>query len=33
VPAGSSRIRFALSGAHRGEDVAALADTVIRLAR
>jgi 8-amino-7-oxononanoate synthase len=33
VPAGTSRMRFTLSAAHTAEDVAALAEAVIRLAR
>jgi 8-amino-7-oxononanoate synthase len=33
VPAGTSRIRFTLSAAHNSEDVKALADATIRLAR
>ncbi len=33
VPAGTSRLRFCLSAAHRAEDVAALAAAVIELAR
>ncbi len=33
VPLGTSRIRFAFSARHRAEDVAALAETVIRLTR
>jgi len=33
VPAGTSRMRFTVSAAHRAEDVAALAAAVVRLAR